>query len=116
MAGRLARFAAPSRRLLFVGVDDERVFGTCGTWRLERRLVQDEQLRLQRLGTRLLRPSRPRVHLVNRVQHARTSLEAHETEVAAKQDLAGILQRLERVLMTRGECLIALYRVCAAGF
>ncbi len=56
------------------------------------------------------------VHLVDRVQHALASLEAHETEVAAEQDLSRVLQRLERVLLPRRHGLVAFDRARSAVF
>ena len=104
----LAGASSRSWRHRLVFVDDQRVFGPHRARRRERRFVQHEQLRQQRLGARLFRTSRRRVHFVDRVQHALTALEAHETEVAAEQDLARVLQRFERVLLPRGDGVEAL--------
>ena len=73
-------------------VTTQRVFGPHRTGCGERRYLQHEQFRLQRLSARLLRLARGGVHLVDRMQHAFAPLEAHEPEVAAEQDLPRVLQ------------------------
>ena len=89
--------------LRLVSVDDQPVLRPRRARRRECRFVQHEQLRQQCLSARLFRKSRRRVHLVNCVQHALTPVEPHEPEVAAEEDLPRVLQRFERVLLSRGD-------------